>query len=202
MSDRPERMPIAVRAYTVPAKTRKRHSKYVRSPPNGPSGWTLVFDAETTTDPSQRLRFGSYLALKENSIREPGFFYNPELMSGEDLSLLKSYATENGLRVRTVREFVDKLFFPIVYEARGLCIGFNLPFDLARLAVSQSSARTTMRGGFSLRLSDNKNYPPIRVRHLNKHATIVHFQKLKQWTPRGMRTRGLKAPAPRGYFLD
>ena len=90
MSDRPERIPIAVRAYTVPLKTRKRRSKHVRSPPSGPSQWSLVFDTETTTDPSQRLRFGSYLALKGINIRESGFFYDPEVISGEDLSLLRT----------------------------------------------------------------------------------------------------------------
>jgi hypothetical protein len=41
------------------------------------STWTLVFDTETTTDPSQRLRFGCYQLRKGQALDEAGLFFDP-----------------------------------------------------------------------------------------------------------------------------
>ena len=38
------------------------------------SGITLIFDTETTTDPSQRLRFGAYQLRHNGALLERGYF--------------------------------------------------------------------------------------------------------------------------------
>ena len=43
------------------------------------------------------------------------------------------------------REFVRSVFFPLAYRARALVVGFNLAFDISRLAVKAGQAR----GGFT-----------------------------------------------------
>jgi hypothetical protein len=52
-------------------------------PPAGPSEYVLVFDTETTTDPSQRLRFGCYQFWKGDTLIEAGLFFDPSLPSAE-----------------------------------------------------------------------------------------------------------------------
>ena len=59
---------IAVRAY-VPLVESERQRRARPQPQS--SEWVLIFDTETTTDPSQRLRFGSQVGFKS-----PGFDLN------------------------------------------------------------------------------------------------------------------------------
>ncbi len=81
----------------------------------------------------------------------------------------------------TAQEFVEEVFFGKAYTTRSLIVGFNLPFDLSRLAIGHDSARpwsppkkkrpdarldTTMHGGFSLKLSEDRRWPRVQVRHL------------------------------------
>ena len=52
-----DRLTILLRAYV----TKKTQKKKREPPPKvKPSDWTLIFDTEAKTDPSQGLRFGSY----------------------------------------------------------------------------------------------------------------------------------------------
>src|SRR5215813_6855907 len=57
------------------------------------SGITVTFDTETTTDPSQRLRFGSYQLRDRGKLLERGVFY-AEDMPQADLEVLRSTFTE------------------------------------------------------------------------------------------------------------
>jgi hypothetical protein len=67
LSDAPHRDPltIALRAFVSkapePEVTQKKAKHLRRARPSaGPSEYTLIFDTETTTDASQRLRIGCY----------------------------------------------------------------------------------------------------------------------------------------------
>ena len=54
------------------------------------------------------------------------------------------------LELLTAAEFVEKISYGYGYELRATIVGFNLPFDLSRLAIRHGSARRRpMRGGFS-----------------------------------------------------
>ena len=52
-------------------------------------------------------------------------------------------------------------------------VGFNLPFDLSRLAIRHASARRGMKGGFSVTLSEN--WPAVAVKHLSQRSALIRF---------------------------
>jgi hypothetical protein len=136
----PERFPVALRAFVTSGPPKKRgNSKRKRDA--GPSEWSLVFDTETTIDQSQRLRFGPYQVRKNDDLYERGLFFDPEVLSPDEQAVLRRYAQEHELKVRTRVEFIDDIFFGIGYDFRANIIGFNLPFDISRLAESHDSAR-------------------------------------------------------------
>lgn len=201
-----ERRPIAVRAYVTSTKTATQALPKLRqenTPALGWSEWSLTFDTETTTDAAQQLRFGVYQIRKAGILHAQGLFYEPLTLTDADRSTLYAFAAEHDLEVRTVTEFIEEVFSLYVYELRGLCLGFNLPFDLSRIAIDHASARGSMRGGFSFQLRADKYRPRVQVKHLTGRAALIQFTKpRRQDTPRGMRKRKLTVPPRRGYFLD
>ena len=63
-------------------------------------------------------------------------------------------AGDNVVMLRTVDEFVDEVLYGRAYDLRASIVGFNLPFDISRLAIGHGSARgKAMRGGFTFKLS-------------------------------------------------
>jgi len=49
-------------------------------------------------------------------------------------------------------------------------IGFNLPFDLSRVAIAHTYAQGSMKGGFSFTLGEDR--PNVRVKHLSQKAAL------------------------------
>ena len=116
-----------------------------------PSDWVLVFDCETRTTPDQRLRFGAYQLRYKGEVSERGAFYEPEVLAPGELAILQrvvadEQADSDGepIRLLTRTGFVEEVFYGSGYAVGARIVGFNLPFDLSRLA------RRSMRGGFSL----------------------------------------------------
>jgi hypothetical protein len=156
----------------------------------------LVFDTETTTDPSQRLQFGAYQLRRKGALIERGIFYGD--VDKTDMAALRGAftelrATEDGetLKFLSRKEFVDELFYGWGYDTGALIVGFNLPFDISRLATSHTRAKNNMRGGFSFELTDVNRFPNVRVKHLTQRASFIDFPKL---------TVGAATNA--GFFLD
>lgn len=210
----PDHLPIAVRAFAGPQYT-------VLSDPNdsGPkrlrpitpaSEWTLIFDTETGADAAQALRFGAYQLRKGDELDEAGILYDPDGVTPAELECLSAYAAAHGLRLRTREEFVDEVFFARAFALRARIVGFNLPFDISRLAIKHGSARTpmsddggAMRGGFTFKLSRQKIYPNIRVKHMSRRAASIAFAAIMaQRNSRSQRKRGQNMPVRRGHFLD
>jgi hypothetical protein len=165
----------------------------------------LVWDTEDFDDVAQQLRVGGYGVYCGHDLVEAGFFCDPLSLTDSERSLLFHYAAERNLQVRTVVEFIEYVFFPIVYERHGLCITFNGPFDIARLAMSHGPAQRplSMRGGFTFGLSSDDRWPHIQIKHRNNRSHLIRFTNpVGQITPRGMRKRGMKVPAFRGFFVD
>jgi transcriptional regulator with XRE-family HTH domain len=201
----PEPLPIAVRAFASPPTTKPRQgdNQAASAPSIGFSDRVLVFDTETTTDASQRLRFGVYQVRESGRLHRAGLFYDPLSLTDSELTTLRSYAADFGFEACTVREFVEAVFFPYAYELRALCVGLNLPFDLSRLAIDHDSARGKMRGGFSLKLSENKRQPRVQVKHLSNRSAFIRFA-----APAGQRASGSSqnggktVTVRRGHFVD
>ena len=91
---------VSLRAYVTRAPTKAKKSKgeekrgqrpagQKQYPPRiPPSDWVLVFDCETRTTPDQHLRFGAYQLRNKGRLFERGAFYEPEVLSAEDLTVL------------------------------------------------------------------------------------------------------------------
>jgi hypothetical protein len=195
---------VALRAYVQPSTgvgaagpRRGRHNSA------GPSEWLLCFDTETTTDPSQRLRFGTYQARRNGDLYEQGIFYEPDALTEVEWDLIWSYAAKHSLKLLTVVDFVEQAFFGIGYDLRATIIGFNLPFDISRLAIRWSSARKRMREGFTFQLSENKERPHVQVKYISRRLAFIGFAATaKQCTWRSERRRGEHVPPRRGFFID
>jgi hypothetical protein len=167
------------------------------------SPWTLVFDCETTIDATQRLRFGFYQIRNGEKLDQEGVFYDPSAITADEETLLSNYATLRHLQKLTIEAFRTEIFLKYGYRRRGTVVGFNLPFDISRIALDHGPARRSMRGGFSFEISRNGEDPRVRVKHLNPKAALIDFAKPgDQETGGGMRNRSFKVPAYRGHFVD
>ena len=194
---------IALRAYAV--NSEKPVSKeYPRKNLDVSSEWTIVFDCETTNDETQNLRIGAYQVYHHLELWQQGLIVNGEILSDDDLKVIKTYASEHDLFVKQTFEFIEEILFGIGYDLRAAIVGFNLPFDIARLAIRQNSARgKSFRGGFTFQLSSNRYRSYIQIKHLNSRASLIQFTAPpKQRNGRGMRRRRINTSAKRGFFID
>ena len=205
----PDHVIAAVRAWTTLAKPSKKKrqpgsgSRRTDATENPPV--VLVFDTETTVDQYQSLKFGvcriyarpdspqdvsgaadwrDYLLIGET------LFHSDDLaeVDPEGFAVLKAFRAANRrVTVLPLTDFNNAVFMPLAYDSRALVVGFNLPFDISRLAVDASRARGRFQGGFSFPLAtyladdgsrrEDKNKPRIRVKALNSKQAFVDFTK-------------------------
>ena len=173
----------------------------------------MVFDAETTTDPAQNLRFGSYYVHPRHGLDKPekGLFYNPDILKPHEQVTLKRYAKRHGLIVRTHINFIEEVFFGIGYDQRASIIGFNLPFDISRLSHEHASARTSearhdmfMRGGFTFKLSRNWWRPRVQIKHHSQSLAGIRFAAPPDPHASGsaLKKKNRRGSVRRGFFMD
>lgn len=191
---------IFVRAYVPPKPTSRPTKKHRRQA--GPSKFTLVFDTETTTDPSQRFRFGGFQFREGDAIHTTGIFYDPDTLSPAEEILIHAFAKQHDLECMTVAAFVDDVFYGMAFDLRARIVGFNLPFDLSRLAVDHGSARGKMKGGYSLRLSADPWKPRVQVKHLSSRAAFIQFAAQRKRTDNRRTRKSDQPPVRRGAFVD
>ncbi|WP_018148026.1 hypothetical protein [Henriciella marina] len=195
---------IQLRAYTrrEPHKAPKARDSVKKQP----SARTLIFDTETI-GVSQRLRIGSYQLRDDNELFEEGLFYDPAALFASETELLQSYARDRGLVLRTDRDFVEEVFFEECHELHGTCVGFNLPFDLSRLALAHGTAKGGKRNelfqkAFSLQLSENEKRPRLKVKHLSSRSAFMEFAMVSDPNRRSDKKRGRKVEHHKGFFVD
>jgi len=200
---RHDKLEAHIRAFVPPPKPRKLSRKR-RQNSNNQSDWALVYDTESTTDAAQSLRFGVYQVYNGQQLHEQGIFYDPDTLSASEQSLLQAYAAKHGFKLRTKAEFVDEIFYGTAYDLRATIVGFNLPFDLARCAVRHGPARgKTMRGGFTLQLSEDGYKPRVQLKHISARNALIQFTKpRRRLDTRRMRKQGMDIPPRRGAFID
>lgn len=169
-----DRLLIQLRAYVEGRAPSKRRAGRAWS-----SGIAVIFDTETSTDAAQRLRFGSYQVREDGELIERGLFH-ADNASNADVVAVQTYfetmrptAAGERLRLLSRAEFVEEIIFKWGYELRGLIVGFNLPFDISRLATAHTFAKGSMRGGFSFVLAPRR--ANIRVKHLSRRAAFIEF---------------------------
>ncbi|MGH7239426.1 MAG: DNA polymerase, partial [Candidatus Saccharimonadales bacterium] len=217
-----ETLDIAVRAwaertgaFTKSERSRNRRSERrnehkPRFDPPKPSNIMLVFDTETTDDAAQQLNFGFYRVYDVGVLIEEGIIYadNLEERYADGLRTLEAHVNQRMSdavtpRIKTPKpltllsrtEFVDEVFYPLVYRSRAMLVGFNLPFDLTRIAIGVTSTKD--RQGFTLTLSEKAGNPPIQLWIDDNKRSRMRFTARK---PFGNGDR--KLARFRGFFLD
>jgi hypothetical protein len=184
----------------------------------------LVFDTETGVDAAQALLFGCARVYRWDAegfalIKEV-LFYADELEEVDQFGygVLRSYATCEGLLLLSRREFVKKILWRVGHKGRAWIVGFNLPFDLSRLAVAWSTTRTQDAGGFSLTIWDypseerlwleNRYRPRVQIKTIDSKRALITFTKrrdpdeldlIPEDADGGEPVPGYKFP---GHFLD
>lgn len=189
MDSSPTRLPVAVRVFPLLERTEPKHrtDKVWRAPRA-----MFVVDTETRTDSTQRLTFGSYRFFVDGELREEGLFCPDDLSKRERKTLERYVARWNKRASKTLeiplllltrREFLKK-FHKAVYKSRALLVGFNLPFDLSRLAIAVRPARGRFAGGFSLALwsyiedgveKPSTRRPSVGIKHIDSKRALKGF---------------------------
>lgn len=183
---------IALRGYTkrnVIGETPKTSSRFYTPMTHDR---VLVFDTETTTDHYQNLKIGYFRVYQSGYRQHHGLFYHPYMLDDKEIQILEDFAKKEHIPLYEVDEFIDVVFYKEVFEKRSLCVGFNLAFDISRLAFEVGQSRRKNKGGFTLHLSWRTWNPPIIIKklgsaHTMKFSTMVG-SKLTGYFP--------------GYFLD
>jgi len=218
-------LPISVRVYPelrIPALENAYSSTHRRQTWRRPDSM-LVFDTETRVDAAQRLTFGSYRFFIAGECQEEGLFFGTDLPA-HDRQLLEQYVVDHSadaankkLKLLTLQQFLSK-FYLAVYKTRCLLVGFNLPFDLSRLARDSATARGRFAGGFSLDLwpyidsfgNEQKNQyrPRIGIKQIDGKRALKGFTGRNGCDPEDLIPEGSANGEPeegykfRGHFLD
>jgi hypothetical protein len=214
------RIPIAVRAYSIPVERSARKEKKFAGRRQRPNAM-LVWDTETTIDERQKLTFGSFRLIVDSDCVDEGIFHADNLR-GRDLRKLQKYVAKQNadsictirtkLRLITRTQFVD-MMFRVAYKGHCLIVGFNLNYDLSRVAVGYKDARGRFAGGFSLDIWSyfkdgvefpDKYRPSICIKQIDSKRSLKGFT-----ARRGPDPEDLIPDEPdedpeyfRGHFLD
>jgi len=185
-------------------------------------GWALVFDTETTIDAAQQLNFGVWrLAYRHPDgsidIAEEGLFHADNLPTRDPAGYgtLREYArthrgdvtpgkvgpvgrggarlTSRGtLTLLSRQDWVEQILW-LALGLGAVVVGFNLPFDLSRIAVDAGPGTDDNYGALSLKLWDTDGFRPrIIIRHLDSRKSLIGAGSMLRNPP------GWKAPR----FLD
>ncbi len=158
---------IFVRAHTVISKKGRPPRPWLTKWPEE----VLVIDTETPVDTAQKLNFGVYRPCKRGPTGyqcvEEGVFYADglDMQQREVLERyvddpknfpeteVKMFPPRMRLNLYSRSDFVERVFWRTIRKG-NMVVGFNLPFDLSRLAVKSCTADD---GGWSLVLSRRKS---------------------------------------------
>ena len=177
----------------------------------------LVIDTETTVDETQRLLFGSarYVRLHRTDgvvtavLQEEWLFHDDDLPTTDPdgYATLSRYASKHNIPLLSRSDFVQQILWKGAYLGGMTVVGFNLPFDLSRLAlhVGEINVDSYLAGGFSFALwgreapdgsrwQDHKWRPRLWIKKVGPGRAFI------QWAPAWQRDKGVRAI--RGDFLD
>lgn len=165
---------IFLRAYT---KTKKPKEYNPNKEKYKEHKVVFVFDTETETNVRQSLKVGYFQVYVDESLVHNGLFYKS--ITDEEKDILNDYGRKNHIQTYSLNEFIHKVFYPLMLKEEVLCLGFNLPFDLARISQKYGLARNSEYGGFSFSLSENEAFPRIKIYQLNSDTNIIKFSYSK-----------------------
>jgi hypothetical protein len=149
------------------------------------------------------LRFGFFQVRRGEKLEKEGMFFDAKTLSKSERIRLRNFAKAQDVEWLAVEDFRSDVFLKYGYVRGGTIVGFNLPFDLSRIAIAHGSARREMRGGFSFDLTGKPDDSRVRVKHLSPRAALIDFGVPgEQETYRSWRNRRMRVAAYRGHFVD
>jgi hypothetical protein len=182
---------IFVRSYTdYRSEFRKREEE------SHNSNIVLILDTETTTDRYQNLTFGSCLIRTKIStgFKEDWYLFYGDIPD-DKRKIIVAYGSKKNIPVMRISDFVDNVFYPYAFRMRTEVIGFNLPFDISRMANSYGISRKS-KDGFSFKLSEDVRNPRIRIQSIDQKRSFISFARpLRKASDRKYRHYA-------GYFVD
>ena len=201
---------IFLRAYAVMADKKQKRRRSANSDDH--SKWpeqALVLDTETRITADQSLTFGVYRRCKlvDDSyiLTEEGIFYADDLPT-KDRKVMHNYVRTAVSDVASFpplfplysrSEFMKRVFWPAIKYQGALVVGFNLPFDLARLALDWSRGE---KDEWSLTMSqypdgvENRNCPRITIQPIDSKKAFIKLAP--PWKPEEWKDEGA------AHFLD
>jgi hypothetical protein len=170
----------------------------------------LSFDTETLIDASQRLLFGPWRLCRDDpdhpactTCIEEGIFYPDDLPERDPAGYrtLVDYVAWTpadvapgfglGIELWPLSRWLEERFYRYGYKHCNRCtvVGFNLPFDLARIAAHWAEGRGGFLGGWSYGLfgdhdeqdtwRDRKYHPRLRVKAIDPRRTLYAWGTVK-----------------------
>jgi hypothetical protein len=101
--------------------------------------------------------------------------------------VLQTYASRRDLILLPRRVFVEQIMWRAAYKVRAWVVGFNLPFDLSRLAVAFGEARGLYAGGHSLILwnyqdakgdwREDRYRPRVLIKSIDSKRAFIGFSQ-------------------------
>jgi hypothetical protein len=180
MTDLPvaEEFPVFLRVVEEPVEPRRKSDPPAKPKPN--DRFTLVFDTETATDTRQELRFG--IAQLYVNGRLAGTLVFTGEVSAKERETISTWAAGQNARVLTLPEFVSKEFLPLALNQRAVVVGFNLPFDLARIATDwEPKRRVAGKRAWTLLFVPRSAgaraayAPRLRIERVNSAMSFIRF---------------------------
>ena len=136
---------VFARAYAEPLGRKTRAPRAPRSELPSLDGMVLVFDCETV---EHRLTFGVLEIYERRRLKTRAVFYRDDLQSTDPVGFVRLKAICRALDVKLVKR--KWLFQHAIWPARKhgwAIVGFNVAYDLSRIADTFEPATKTARYG-------------------------------------------------------
>jgi hypothetical protein len=192
-----EKREIFVRALAVRPDQKRQRKPHFRTVVEEKWPTTaLIFDTETRITPDQSLTFGVYricnLVAGRYVVVEEGLFHDDKLPTKE-LKKLEHYTDHSVSDVPCFpprfplysrSDFMKRVFWPSIKYKGALVVGFNLPFDITRLALDWSRGE---KDEWSLVMSrypngvENRNRPRITIQPIDSKKAFIKIAR--PWNP-------------------
>jgi hypothetical protein len=172
----------------------------------------LAFDTESRITVDQSLTFGVWrrckLVGKKYEVLEEGIFYADDLPA-KDLNVLKAYTETAVSDVTTFpprfplyprTQFMKKVFWPALKKKSAMVVGFNLGYDLTRIALDWKEGNKGEWSLVMMQYSDGNehfNYPRVLITPIDSKKQII-----KLWLPWKKNQHEWKNLGRTIHFLD
>ena len=169
-----EEPPVFLRVFEQPKRTRVTYV-LPNEPPN--DHLTLVLDTETTTDTQQELRFGIAQVYADDRLTRT-ILFKGQVGEAEERTI-SAWAETHRAEVLTVERFVSEVFLPLAVAMQAVVIGFNLPFDLSRIAADwEPKVKIAGKDAWTLWLLPRSNpkaayTPRIRIQRVDSTKAFI-----------------------------